>query len=528
MNFAPGISSWDISHERKAETMIRPFLEAKGISKTFGGVHALTDVSLDLLPGEIHALCGENGAGKSTLIKILAGSYTPDKGQVFMEGVPLPPGDIRASEKAGIHVLYQESTSFPHLNAMENIFLGREPRRFGGLLLHRKKLKQDTLALLSRLGEDVPHDRPLGNLSLAQRQMIGIARALAHKSRILIMDEPTASLSGRETEVLFRIARQLKEEGVGILYISHRLEEIFELAQRVTVLRDGRHITTRDVKEVSREDLIRMMVGREVSSLSQKPAGGTKGRVVLEVRGLTLKGSYRNISFSLCAGEILGLAGLVGAGRSEVAQTIFGITRQDSGSVIVDGQSLSPGSVRCAINRGLALVPEDRQRQGLILPMAVGVNLTLAVLHRLTRFCLCSSAKEKNLITRLLSEMDVRGGSPYAPASTLSGGNQQKLVIGKWLALSPSILLLDEPTHGVDVGAKAEIYKLIRRLADEGIATLVISSDLPEILSLCDRILVMREGEISGDLSRAEATQEKILSLALPTEDSRTDAVLTG
>ena len=523
----PGFSSWDMSREVKTETMIRSFLEAKAVSKTFGGVHALTDVSMDILPGEIHALCGENGAGKSTLIKILAGSYIQDQGQVFMEGELLPPGDIRASEKAGIHVLYQESTSFPHLNAMENIFLGQEPRIFGGLLLHRKKLKQDTLTLLSRLGEDVPHDRPVGNLSLAQRQMIGIARALAHKSRILIMDEPTASLSGRETEVLFRIVRQLKEEGVGILYISHRLEEIFDLAQRVTVLRDGRLIATRDVVQVSREDLIKMMVGRDVSSLATgTEAAPQKGSTVLEVKGLTLKGSYRNISFSLCAGEILGLAGLVGAGRSEVAQTIFGITKPDFGSVVVQGKPLSPGSVRSAMNLGLALVPEDRHREGLILPMPVGVNLTLSVLHRLTRNGFCSSKKEKPLIERLMLELDVRAAGYSAPTASLSGGNQQKLVIGKWLASSPRILLLDEPTHGVDVGAKAEIYKLVRRLSRDGMATLVISSDLPEILSLCDRILVIRNGEISGELLRGEATQEKILSLALPRENSRTEAVL--
>jgi ABC-type sugar transport system ATPase subunit len=509
-------------------------LKADGISKTFGGVRALSDVSLDVKSGEVHAICGENGAGKSTLIKILAGSCTPDTGRILIKNNPLPPGDIRASEKAGIHALYQESTAFPHLNAVENIFMGREPVRLGGLLLDKKMMLLETKKILDRLGEEIDQNRPAGQLPMAQRQMIGIARALLHKGRLLIMDEPTASLSGRETCVLFRIIRQLREEGVSILYISHRLEEIFEISDRATVLRDGKLVATKPTVEVTKSDLIRMMVGRDVSALSpstthpQEVHLPAAGKILLEVHSLTRKGSFRDISFSIRAGEILGLTGLIGAGRSEVAQTIFGITKPDKGSIHIEGKPLPPGSVKSAIKKGVALVPEDRQRLGLILPMTIGVNLTLAALRTLTRFGICSSVKEKNLISRVMKELDVRAPDASAAAETLSGGNQQKLVIGKWLASSPRVLLLDEPTRGVDVGAKAEIYQLIRRLSGQGMAALLISSDLPEILSMSDRILVMRGGEISGELSRGEASQEKILSLALPGEDARSNAVLTG
>jgi ribose transport system ATP-binding protein len=497
-------------------------LKAEGISKTFGGVRALSDVSLDVKQGEVHAICGENGAGKSTLIKILAGSYTPDKGRILMDGRPLPAGDIRASEKAGIHALYQESTAFPHLCAMENIFMGREPVRMRGVLLDKKRMRLETRKLLERLGEEIDQKRPVGHLPMAQRQMIGIARALLHQSKLLIMDEPTAALSERETGALFNIIRQLRDQGVSILYISHRLEEIFEISDRVTVLRDGKLVDTKPTGDVGKSDLIRMMVGREVSiSSPSAPSPYETKKILLEVKNLTRKGSFRDISFSIRSGEILGLAGLVGAGRSEVAQTIFGISRPDSGSILIERKPLVPGSVKSAIEKGLALVPEDRQHLGLILPMPIGVNLTLAVLRSLTRFGICSSPREKNLIERLKKELDVRAPDASAAANTLSGGNQQKLVIGKWLAASPRILLLDEPTRGVDVGAKAEIYQLIRRLSEKGMATLLISSDLPEILSMSDRILVMRNGELSGELSREEASQENILSLSLPREDAR-------
>lgn len=480
-------------------------------------MRALTDVYFDVVAGEVHALCGENGAGKSTLIKILAGSLRADTGEVRLDGVPLPPGDIAASEAAGVAVLYQESVAFSHLNAVENIFMGRESKRLGRLLLDKTAMRAETRKLLDRLGEDIDLRRPVGELTVAQRQMIGIARALARRSRVLIMDEPTASLSARETEVLFRIVRQLRRDGVGLVYVSHRLEELFELCDRVTVLRDGRFVATRPVNEVDRRELIRLMVGRDAGELASAPSTDRKpGETRLEVRGLSREGEFRDVSFSLRAGEIVGLAGLVGAGRSELARTVFGVASPDAGEILVDGTPLPHGSVRAAMQRGLALVPEDRQHLGLVLPLPVGLNLTLGVIRSLSRFGLRSPRREKALALDLIRQLAIKTANASAPAETLSGGNQQKIVIGKWLAASPRVLLLDEPTRGVDVGAKAEIYKLIGDLASRGMATLVISSELPELLGLCDRILVMRTGAISGELTRAEATQEKILELALP------------
>ena len=348
--------------------------------------------------------------------------------------------------------------------------------------------------------------------------MVGIARALSHQSRLLIMDEPTASLSARETQTLFRIIRQLQGEGVAVLYISHRLEEVFELADRVTVLRDGNLVGTHPIADVSRGELVRLMVGRELLAEDRKMESVPSGDILLDVRSLTRAGVFRNVSFSVRAGEVVGLAGLVGAGRSEVAQAIFGIDSPTGGSVTVGGEALPPGSVLAAIGRGLALVPEDRQHQGLVLPLSVGDNLILAQVGALSRGGFRARGREADEVRRLMRELAVKAPGPSVAAGTLSGGNQQKLALGKWLATSPRVLLLDEPTRGVDVGAKAEVYRLIRQLAQNGMATLIISSDLPEILALSDRILVMREGALSGELSRQEASEEKILALALPAE----------
>jgi ABC-type sugar transport system ATPase subunit len=348
--------------------------------------------------------------------------------------------------------------------------------------------------------------------------MVGMARALSHRSRLLIMDEPTASLSARETQNLFRVMRQLQTEGVAILYISHRLEEVFELADRITVLRDGRHVKTCSIGDVSRDDLIRLMVGREMLVEGRSDGAANDARVVLNVDRLTQPGVFADISLQVRAGEIVGLAGLVGAGRSELASAIFGTDRAESGTVTVDGKPLAAGSVESAIEHGVALVPEDRQHQGLVLPLSVGSNLLLSVLGSSKLGPVRSARKEAGIVDELIRELTVKTASSSVPASTLSGGNQQKLAIGKWLAMSPRVLILDEPTRGVDVGAKAEVYRVIRRLASEGMATLIISSDLPEILALSDRILVMRQGEIAGELSHIEANEEKILALALPRE----------
>jgi rhamnose transport system ATP-binding protein len=500
-----------------SSTPLLPLIQVRQVSKSYVGVHALKDVSLDIEPGEVHALCGENGAGKSTMIKILAGSIRPDSGEVLVNGHPMHLGSVSASETAGIAVIHQESVAFPHLNAQDNIFVGREPRKLGGLLLDRASMLRQTKELLSRLGEDINPNIPVGELPVAQRQMVGMARALSHRCKLLIMDEPTASLSSRETEVLFRIIRQLKAEGVSILYVSHRMEEIFELSDRVTVFRDGKWVGTTPTKQINKDGLIRMMVGRELLDAGHMPKPiDAATPVLLDVKGLSLEGEFENISFQVRQGEVVGMAGLVGAGRSEVALAIFGVDKPDAGTVHICGQHLPQGSITASKDRGLALVPEDRQHLGLVLPMSVRANLSMAVLPTLTSLGLISSGKEETLAAKLIADLRVKTANSGVAAQTLSGGNQQKLVLGKWLATKPRVLILDEPTRGVDVGAKAEIYRLIREVAEAGVAVLVISSDLPEVLLLSDRILVMRLGRISGELSRKEATQERILALAMP------------
>ncbi len=498
--------------------MTVPLIDIRNISKAFGGVQALAGVSLDIAPGEVHALCGENGAGKSTLIKILAGSVTPDSGEVLIGGQPLQVGNVRASEDAGIAVIHQESVAFPHLSTYDNIFVGREPKTLAGLWLDRAMMRRETKKLLDRLGEHFDPSRSVGELSVAQRQMVGMARALSRDCRLLIMDEPTASLSARETEVLFKLIRQLKSDGVSILYVSHRLEEIFLLADRVTVFRDGKYVGTKLKTEITQDDLIRMMVGRELLQVEGMVKSETEhpgGEVMLDVRGLTREGMFRDVSFSVRKGEIVGMAGLVGAGRSEVAQAIFGAMPLDAGVVSVAGENLRSGSIDAALDAGIALVPEDRQHLGLVLPMSVGANLSMAVLPKMTRAGLLASGKEEALAGEMIRDLRVKTANARVPAETLSGGNQQKLVIGKWLATRPRVLMLDEPTRGVDVGAKAEIYKLIREMANGGMAVIVISSDLPEVLLLSDRIVVMRQGRVAGELSRQDATQEKVLALAM-------------
>jgi rhamnose transport system ATP-binding protein len=499
-----------------------PLIVVRDLRKSFGGVHALRGVTLDIQPAEIHALCGENGAGKSTLIKALAGSVTPDSGAILVNGSRLAFGSVRASEQAGIAVIHQESVAFPHLSAIDNIFVGREPRRAGGLLLDRPRMKSETRQLLKRLGEHFDPACPVGELSVAQRQMVGMARALSQKCRLLIMDEPTASLSERETRVLFALIRQLQSAGVAILYVSHRLDEIFALSSQITVLRDGQSIATHATAGMNKDRLIQLMVGRELAA-EDEAIQNSKFKIQnlerrLQVRDLSRSPAFQNVSFDVRAGEIVGMAGLVGAGRSEVARVIFGADAADSGRIIVDKQPLpiDGNTIDVSMKRGIALVPEDRQHLGLVLPMSVGTNIALAILQQLTTAGLTSRKKQREAVAPLMKSLAVKAASQSVPANTLSGGNQQKLVLAKWLATNPRILILDEPTRGVDVGAKAEIHRLIRELTQQGMATLVISSDLPEVLAISDRILVMRNGAISGELSRADATQEKILSLAIP------------
>ena len=495
------------------------FIQVDGLSKSYGGVRALKGVHLGIVSGEIHALCGENGAGKSTLIKALTGVVTPDEGAIRIDGQTLPPGNVRETEAAGIAVIHQESTAFPDLSALDNIFVGREPRKAGGWLLDRPRMRREAREVLMRLGQDFDIDRPVGELSVAQRQMVAMARALSRQCRFLILDEPTASLSARETDALLNIVRRLRDEGVTILYVSHRLEEIFELADRVTVFRDGEFIDTQPTGELDKDALIRLMVGREVEELSQRHQHeGDLGDVKLDVRNLVSPGVFSGIDLQVRAGAIVGLAGLVGAGRSEVARAIFGIDAYSGGEVRINGRPLLGGSIKQAMVAGLALVPEDRQHEGLVLPMSVGANISLAVLGALTHGGLVNSGAERGLVEKLMRELQVKAAHQDIPAETLSGGNQQKLVIGKWLAAQPQVLILDEPTRGVDVGAKAQVHRLVRELAAKGLATLMISSDMAEVLSISDRIVVMREGRIAGEMTGGEATQEKVLNLALPKE----------
>lgn len=486
------------------------------LNKSYGGVQALRDVTLDLRAGEIHALCGENGAGKSTLIKCLSGVTVPDKGRVTIGDQPLRFGNVRGAESAGIAVIHQESTAFPDLNTLDNIFVGREPRKLWGCLLDRAKMRCDALGILDRLGHQLDVDRHVGELSVADRQIVAMARALSHECRLLVMDEPTASLSARETKVLLDLVRRLRDEGVTILYVSHRLEEILDLADRVSVLRDGQHIATRDVAETSKTQLIQLMVGRDLEETPSHVQQQVAAHVRLEVRRLTSK-AFHDVSFSVRAGEIVGLGGLVGAGRSEVVRAVFGIDGYASGQVCVDGKSLPRTNVQESLRRGMALVPEDRQHEGIVLPMTVAENISLTVLKRLTRWGLVKRRAEMTLVNDLMIQLQVKAPHPNVPAETLSGGNQQKLVLGKWLASEPTTLILDEPTRGVDVGAKAQVHDLIRKLSLQGMATLVISSEIPELLALCQRVIVMCEGRIAGEVTNA-ATPEEILRLALPVE----------
>lgn len=492
-----------------------PCLQIRGLTKAYGGVQALGDVSLQIGAGEVHALCGENGAGKSTLIKILAGVIVPDDGEVSLPGQSLEFGSVARSEAAGIAVMHQESTAFPDLDAVDNLFVGREETRWGGLFLDRKAMHDRARSLFERLGESIPLNRPIGELALAQRQMVALARALLRECRLLIMDEPTASLSRRETESLLTLVRQLRREGVSVLYVSHRLDEVFQVADRITVLRDGGLVRTCDVKEITQQELIRAMVGRDMTArptVMSRSSGG----VGLEVRGLTRRGVFRDVTFSVRSGEIVGLAGLVGAGRSEIARAIFGIDRYETGSVQVDGHRLTSGSIREAIAHGVALVPEDRQHEGLLLPMTIAENVSLASVAKLTRCGVIDRRRENELVDQQLQQLAVKYSDRDAAASTLSGGNQQRLVLGRWLATNPRVLLLDEPTRGVDVGAKSQIHEQIRQLADAGLATLVISSELPELLALCDRIIAIRDGAIQGEVRASDATPEQVLELILP------------
>lgn len=487
-------------------------LELKKVSKSFSGVEVLHNVSFSLRKGEIHALLGENGAGKSTLIKIITGFHQPDCGECYLEGNLVEFNNTSESNQAGIAAIYQDLSLFPDLDVAENVFIGRHPITKSGWVDWRK-LYDEAKKLLDSLGIQLDLKKKARNLSIAQKQIVEIARAFSINARILIMDEPTSSLTLNEVADLFRIVRSLRDRGTSIIFISHRLEELFELVDRVTVLRDGSYVDTRLMGEVTRDDLIRMMVGRKISNQFPKQTVSA-GDVVLKVENLTLEGIFKDISFEVRSGEILGVSGLVGAGRTDVACAIFGVKPATSGKIFIDGQEVMITSTQQAIKLGISYVPEDRQKQGLIPAMNIISNISLPMLQDFTRLGWIKDRLELKSTYDAACQMEVRANNMWQFTKELSGGNQQKVVLAKWLSMKPRVLILDEPTRGIDVGTKAAVHALMSELAAEGIAILMISSELPEILGMSDRVIVMREGYLTSVFTRAEATQEKILSAA--------------
>ncbi|MFZ1904147.1 MAG: sugar ABC transporter ATP-binding protein [Steroidobacteraceae bacterium] len=488
-------------------------LEVINVSKAFPGVMALESVSLRLKCGTVHAVVGENGAGKSTLMNIIAGLHAPDRGELRLRGRPLRLRSPREALESGIAMIHQELNLMPSMSVAENIWIGREPVNACGVISHRE-LHRRTRELLGRLSIDIDPQAPLRSLSIAYRQMVEIAKAISYDSQLLIMDEPTSALTERDAERLFAIILGLKAQGKGILYISHRIEELFSVADEISVLRDGRHVGTDSPANLTRERIIRMMVGRELAQIA--PAAPARaGAVRLAVRELTLEPHFRDVSFELHAGEILGVAGLVGSGRSKLAEALFGVSPAGSGRILIEGIEVRIGSPQAAIGRGLAFLTEDRRESGCFLTLSVLENLQIAVLGRdFVRLGFVRGralARACEAMSRLLA---VRTPDQHERIENLSGGNQQKVLIGRWLLTSPRILILDEPTRGIDVGAKAEIYQLITRLVERGAAVLMISSELPEILAMSHRIMVMHEGRITGILPRAQADQVRIMNLA--------------
>jgi ribose transport system ATP-binding protein len=498
-------------------------LRMENISKAFPGVQALDHVNLDVRGGEIVGLIGENGAGKSTLMKIVSGVYPADEGQIYLRGQPVQIQNPHHAQQLGISVIYQEFHLMPNLTVMENVFIGREPSRFS--FVDRRQLQQRTQQLLDRLGVRLSPTATVRDLAVAEQQMVEIAKALSMKVQVLIMDEPTSALSETEVQTLFNIMRELKRSSISVIFISHRLEEVRTISDRVTVLRDGRNAGTLDAAVASEDALIRLMVGRSLNeffhqeSAAQAAPKPVEAEIALEVRGLTRKGSkldpsaivLDNVSFQLRRGEILGLAGLVGAGRTEVARALFGADARDAGEIYVDGRPADIRSPLDAISYGIGFVPEDRKAQGLILNQALRMNLTLPSLGTLTRFGFVRLAEETRRVQEFVGRLQIRTPSLDRVVRNLSGGNQQKVVISKWLMLRPKILIMDEPTRGIDVGAKAEIYSLMRQLVQAGVSVIMISSELPELLAMSDRVVCVAEGHVAAILDHDEATPERVM-----------------
>lgn len=488
-------------------------LSLRKIRKIYPGVVALDGVDFDLRIGEVHILLGENGAGKSTLIKILSGACQKTDGQIFLQGREIEIRHPRQAQDLGIRVIYQELNLVPSLSAAENIFLGRESTLLPGIL-NRGKMQESAQKVLEDLGIRIDARKPVRELGIAEQQMVEVAKALSTDSRILMMDEPTSALTEKEIKQLFATIHKLKQKGVSIIYISHRMEEIFEIGDRVTILRDGRLVGTRSIHEVTRSELIRLMVNRELKEQYPKQKA-PRGDEALSVQGLGRTGVLKDISFSLHRGEVLGIAGLLGSGRTELARVLFGADRADAGTILVKGQRQEVNSTRSAIRLKIGLVTEDRKSQGLLLKLSVKDNICLPSLEKFSRFGIMDRRREDEAARRYVRQLGIKTPGLHQRVMFLSGGNQQKVVLSKWLCSEADILILDEPTRGIDVGSKVEIYEWINRLAAEGAAIIMISSELPEILGMSDRILVMRRGTVAGELPADQATQESILQLAL-------------
>jgi len=499
---------------------MEPLLRMSLISKRFPGVQALDDASLEVLPGEIHALLGENGAGKSTLIKILSGAQQPDSGTIEFGGQSVTLVSPHDAQRRGIVTIYQEFTLTPNMTIAENVFIGREPGL--GVFVDWRKMASETRAITKRLGLELQPMSIVRGLSVAEQQMVEIARALSMKSRLIVMDEPTSALSSAEVEKLFRIIRELKAHGLSIIFVTHRLEEVIEICDRYTVLRDGRLVGSGAIANTTIDGIIRLMVGRQVNALFAHRERTPAGDVILAVEGLNRRGNAQDqnasvladVGFEVHRGEILGVAGLVGAGRTEMARAVFGADPFDSGRVFVDGRQVRIRSPQDAIRHGIGLVPEDRKQQALFLALAVRINLSMASHQRIMRWgVFMDETAERAMVEEYRKRLNIRMASPEQLIASLSGGNQQKVTLARWLALRPKVLIVDEPTRGIDIGAKVEVHNLLFEMARSGIAVVAISSELPEVLAISDRIITMREGRISGEIKGEDATEEVLMSM---------------
>ena len=487
-------------------------IEMRGIDKSFGSNQVLKQAGFTLESGEVHALMGENGAGKSTLMKILTGVYTKDAGTVLVDGKEVNYKNPQEAEKAGIDFIYQELNVMFDLTVEENLFMGKEIHgKFG--ICDRKAMQKKAREALNTLGVDISPKTVMSELSVGQQQMVEICKALMADAKVIIMDEPTAALTQSETVALFKVIESLRKKGVSMVYISHRMEEIFELCDRITVLRDGSYIGVKNIPETNMNEIVKMMIGREIGE--RYPSRDVKiGKEVLKVKGLTRKGTFHDVSFSVRAGEVLGVSGLMGAGRTEIMQAIFGNLSYESGSIEIDGKEVKISNPRQAMEQGIGFITEDRKTEGLMLDKSIRENISLCNLGRISKSSVISKEAEKNMVAEAIKDLHIKCFGPYHECNNLSGGNQQKVVLAKWILTNPKILILDEPTRGVDIGAKKEIYSIINKLAAQGVAIIMVSSELPEVLGMSDNIMVVREGEVRGIISYEEANQERVMTLA--------------